>query len=232
MHNIRLNFYIYQMDSNLLAGIHKISAMLFLVIYLIKTILIFSNKSSLLTFSKRTKILEMIVSFAFLVTGIWLYVIIGGIKLFHIIKLLFVFISIPLAVIGFKKQKKGLALLSFFLLVAAYGIAEMSRSKPFIPAGADITTESSDMLVQGGILYRQKCVFCHGADGRKNYRTAKDLTSSSLSEDDISIIIRQGIKGKMPAYDLISINDQNIKALSLYVMSLRVPGDSLHSPME
>ena len=85
------------MDSNLLARIHGISVMLFLLTYVIKTILLFTSKGMLEKYSKVTKVPEMIISTLFLVTGIWLFVILGGIKTMQIIKLVLVFLSIPLA---------------------------------------------------------------------------------------------------------------------------------------
>ena len=122
-----------KMDSTLLVRIHVISVVMFLLTYLIKTVLLFTSKSTLEKYSAATKVSEMIISALFLITGLWLFVIIGGIKTMHVIKLILVFISIPLAVIGFKKHKRGLALISLILIVGAYGLAEMSKSKPFIP---------------------------------------------------------------------------------------------------
>src|SRR5258706_5694257 len=108
------------MNSQLLATIHIVSVTAFLLIYLVKTILIFTNTGALQKFTSATKVLEMIVSTLFLVTGVWLVIIVGAIKTFQIIKLVCVFVSIPLAIIAFKKMKKGLALLAFILIVAAY----------------------------------------------------------------------------------------------------------------
>ena len=121
------------MDSSLLAQIHMVSVLLFLITYLIKTVLLFTSPSALDRYSKITKVLEMIISTLFLVTGIWLFYILGGIKVFHIIKLICVFIAIPLAVVGFKNHKKGLALISFILIIGSYGLGEMSKNKAFIP---------------------------------------------------------------------------------------------------
>ena len=107
------------MDSNLLARIHIISVMLFLLTYVVKTILLFTSKSMLTKYSHITKVPEMIISVTFLLTGIWLFVILDGIKTFHIIKLIFVIVSIPLAIIGFKKNKYGLALIALVLIIGA-----------------------------------------------------------------------------------------------------------------
>ncbi len=208
------------MDSNLLARIHGISVMLFLLTYVIKTILLFTSKGMLERYSKVTKVPEMIISTLFLVTGIWLFVILGGIKMLQIIKLVFVFLSIPIAMIGFKKQNKGLALLSLLLIVGAYGMSEASKNKPFIPAKVSITGNVDSENALGAQTYFENCAFCHGADGKKMYRGAKDLTHTQFSYDDIQQMVREGSKGKMPGY-AVTISDENIAAVSKFVETLK-----------
>ena len=160
------------MDSNLLARIHGISVMLFLLTYVIKTILLFTSKDMLANYSKKTKVPEMIISTLFLVTGIWLFVIVGGIKTLYIIKLVFVFLSIPIAIVAFKKQNKGLALLSLVLIVGAYGMAEAGKNKPFIPAKVALSGNATAENSTGAKLYFENCAFCHGADGKKVFGVA------------------------------------------------------------
>lgn len=208
------------MDSNLLTRIHTISVMLFLLTYVIKTILLFTSKSRLAGYTKATKVPEMIISTVFLVTGIWLFIQLGGIRFFQIIKLAFVFISIPVAVIGFKKQKPALALLSLFLMVGAYGLAEMSKNKPFIPAKVNIAEGSDMAALAGKKVYLENCAFCHGADGKKGYRNAPDLSHTAMDAGAIAQMVREGSRGKMPGYKMV-ISDENIAALSEYVESLR-----------
>ena len=176
------------------------------------------------TYTRWTKIPEMIISFIFLVTGVWLFIIIGGIKYMHIIKLIFVFASIPLAVIAFKKYNKGLALLSLILITGAYGLAEMSKNKIFIPKKVELATKEHSVFAEGAFVYYQNCVFCHGTDGKKMYRNAADLTLSKLNEDAISQNVREGIKGKMPSYNII-LSDSNIAAVAKYVNSLHPVGN-------
>jgi cytochrome c553 len=219
------------MDSNLLARIHAVSVMLFLLTYVIKTILLFTSTTRLEKYSAATKVPEMIISALFFITGIWLFIILGGIKTMHIIKLIFVFASIPLAVIGFRKYKRGLALISLVLIVGAYGIAEMSKSKPFIPKHVELSNGSTLPEAQGAIVYHSNCVFCHGDDGKKMYRNAPDLTQSRMNEDGIMQMIREGgnVRGKMPSYNII-MSDENIKAVADYVMNLHsVKYDTLSS---
>ncbi|TAH38973.1 MAG: hypothetical protein EYC69_13710 [Bacteroidetes bacterium] len=208
------------MDSSLLAKIHMISVLIFLVTYLIKTVLLFTSSSSLDKYSKITKVPEMIISTLFLVTGLWLFYLLGGIKVFHIIKLVCVFIAIPLAVIGFKKHKKGLALISFVLIVGSYGLGEMSKNKPFIPAKVIVTGDTASPLAQGGILYQANCAFCHGQDGAKQYRGATDLRTSALDGTLFQQMVKEGSKGKMPAYNGV-LTDSEIAAIAGYVGNLR-----------
>ncbi len=207
------------MDSNLLARIHGISVMLFLLTYVIKTVLLFTNKRMLERYAKMTKVPEMIISFLFLVTGIWLFLILGGIKVLQIIKLIFVFAAIPIAVVGFKKMKKGLALLSLILIVGAYGMSEASKNKPFIPAKVQMAGNADAASMNGAKLFMQNCAFCHGNDGKKHYRNAPDLSTSVMVEKDVEQMIREGSKGKMPSYTVV-INDIDITAIAGYVQHL------------
>src|SRR5690242_16270413 len=96
---------------------HYLFVVLFTLIYLIKTILLLSDKDELLDkFKAKTKILEMIVSFGFLATGIYLMTQMPEIPTLMFIKITVVFLSIPIAVVGYKKKNKVLASLSFFLI--------------------------------------------------------------------------------------------------------------------
>ena len=207
------------MDSNLLVHIHTVSVVLFLFTYLIKTILIFTSKTMLRKYSAATKVLEMIISFVFLVTGVWLLILVGGIKTMQIIKLVLVFLAIPLAVIGFKKEKNGLALLSLLLIIGAYGVSEMSRSKPYIPRKAVAANGNNSTFSAGAVLYQSNCAFCHGSDVKKQFRSAPDLTMSILNEDAIKQMIYDG-KGRMPTY-IALLNKEEVTAVAVFVKGLQ-----------
>ncbi|REJ82862.1 MAG: hypothetical protein DWQ44_01725 [Bacteroidetes bacterium] len=208
------------MDSVLLAKIHMISVLIFLVTYLIKTVLLFSSKSGLDSYSRITKVPEMIISTLFLVTGVWLLVILEGVKFFHIIKFAFIFIAIPLGVIGFKKKRKALALLSTLLIIGSYGLAEMSKNKPFIPANVILKGDVNAPSAEGARVYEANCAFCHGSDGKKAYRTATDLSLSRFEPGLISQMVREGSRNKMPAYQNV-LSSEEIDAVSKYVVKLR-----------
>ncbi|MFM9028508.1 MAG: c-type cytochrome [Bacteroidota bacterium] len=207
------------MDSNLLASIHLYSVFAFLVIYLVKTVLLFTSTTALDRFTSITKVPEMIVSTLFLATGIWLTVILGGIKTFQIIKLVMVFASIPLAVVGFKRRKKGLAFLSLLLIIGSYGLAEMSRNKPFMKATVVMKGDVNTAVANGMKVYLENCAFCHGKDGKKAYRGAKDI-SNQASADNVRTKIEQGVKRKMPKYEGV-ITGKDLDDLCLYVVSMK-----------
>src|SRR5690242_18923859 len=109
----------------------------------------------------------------FLVTGIWLITMTGDLKFLQILKVVLVFASIPLAVVGFRKKIKVLASFSVVMLLAAYGLAEAAHFKPYplrhAPAGEPAA---------GNFIFDHNCVLCHGENGKKMYRDAADLSLS------------------------------------------------------
>lgn len=193
--------------------IHKVSVILFLVIYLVKTALLLSNQiTPLEKITRVTKAPEMIVSVLFLVTGIWMFVEIGAIKQMQIIKLIAVFVSIPLAVVGFKKRNKGLALMSLILIIAAYGLAEMSKKKPY---GAKEISATAN----GVEIYATNCAMCHGEDGKKGLAAATDLSTSALSKEEAVAVITDGRKN-MAAYKNV-LSTEQIDAVADYIQTLK-----------
>ncbi len=205
-----------QTNMNLLL-LHKISVWLFLLIYIIKTILLFTNNTSkLASFSKAIKVPEMIISTLFLLTGIYQFYLLGAIKLFQIFKLVAIFAAIPLAIIGYKKANKALAGLAMFLLLMSYGFAEMARKKPYLTSN---TTLMVDGQPDGQSVYMNNCAVCHGTDGTKGYNGSADLKKSTLSNDESISIILNGKNNMMPFKGTLS--DEEIKAVANYIITLR-----------
>ncbi len=185
--------------------IHSISVTIFFLIYFIKTLLLLSNAHDKLEkFKSYTKILEMIVSTLFLITGIYLITQIPEIKTMLIIKLILVAASIPLAVMAYKKNNKILALFSLMFIVGAYGLAEMSRTKK---------VDSS--ITDGKLLYEKTCAVCHGNDGKLGMAGASDLTQIQLHKNEIVHVILNG-KGAMPK---VQMTEEQANAIADYVVS-------------
>ncbi len=188
--------------------IHKISVILFLLIYFIKTILLISNKEDLLTkLTKTLKVPEMIVSALFLLTGIYLLTQIPEIKPLMIVKVGLVFLSIPIAVIGFKKKNKILGALSLLMITASYGLAEIAAKNP----GDKITDKN------GQKIYEKKCARCHGADGKLGMAGAADISTTQLDTTAIANVILVG-KGNMKKID--GLTDEQAKSVAVYVKTM------------
>ena len=192
---------------------HLISVNLFLLIYLVKTMLLLTNKNEgLAKFTKTVKVPEMIISTLFLLSGIYMLTQIPEIKTMMIIKIIIVFASIPLAIIGFKKGNKILALVSFILIVGAYGLAEMSKKQK--SATAEPTT-----TLNGFELYTTNCVKCHGEDGKLGLMDSPDLSASAMDINSKIEIIKNG-KNAMASFGS-TLNDEQIKAIADFTETLK-----------
>ena len=191
--------------------IHQIVVFTFLLIYVIKTILLLSNKNELLVrFTKKIKIPEMIVSAAFLLTGVYLMTQVsfgGKYDFLFWIKIAMVILSIPIAIIGFKKGNKILAALSLLLITGSYGLAEVYHKKKAEPV------QSNSGIVDGKVLYDNNCIICHGGDGKLNASGSKDLSLTLLDKQGLKDVILNP-KGLMPKAD---ITEEQANAIAEYV---------------
>jgi mono/diheme cytochrome c family protein len=191
---------------------HFVVVTIFFLIYLIKTILLLANKSDALqSFTKKIKVIEMIVSFLFLATGVYLMTQIPEIKPMLIIKITIVLLSIPMAIVGFKKGNKGLAALSFVLILAAFGMGEMMKKKTAVVSEKAVNTDGS---INGQELYIANCKACHGADGKAGIMGASDLSVTQVSNDSISSII---VNGRNTMGKVEGLTPEQTKAIAAYV---------------
>jgi hypothetical protein len=192
---------------------HTLSVILFLVLYLVKTILLVAKKEELLNLVVRfTKWPERIISFLFLGTGIYLYLNSGNITWMVHLKIGFVFASIPLAIIGFKKKKPVLAILSVLLLLGAYGLAE-SNKKAISKIEKPLLDPSLGRVAVGKTLYLSYCSACHGENGNAGLSGAKDLTITALGRKEKMGIISKG-KGSMPAFK--NLSEEELESIVAY----------------
>lgn len=192
---------------------HLLSVILFLVLYLIKTYLLLANKNaSLAKFTKKTKVAEMIISTLFIATGIALIWNMPEISVWLYLKVAVVFASIPLAIIGFRKNNKPFAIISFIMLIGAYGLAEYNKKHP---AKKDLVEAAN----AGESVYKTYCVTCHGLNGDAGINGAKNLQATVLSDEDVLNRIANG-KGLMNGYKHNLTSDQ-IKSVADYIKVLR-----------
>src|SRR6478736_3771 len=104
---------------------HVLVVILFLILFIIKAFLLFTNKlATLETVKRKTKVLDMILGTLILVTGGYLVTQYHGLPTWLLVKILLVLAAIPLAIIGLKKQIKPLVALAVVIFVYVYSIAE------------------------------------------------------------------------------------------------------------
>jgi len=194
---------------------HLLSVILFLLIYVIKTFLLLANKNEgLAKFAKIVKVPEMIISTLFLATGIYMLMQVPEIKSLLIIKIVAVMLSIPIAIIGFKKKNKGLAVLALLLIIGAYGMAEMSK-KQKTKALAGISKSN----LNGKELYEAACISCHGADGKLGVLGAGNLSESTMDLTARIELIKKG-KAAMTPFEGI-LTEEQISAVAEYSITLK-----------
>jgi mono/diheme cytochrome c family protein len=198
---------------------HVLSVGLFLVLYLVKTFLLVTGKEEALEkVTKITKHPERLISVLFLATGIYLLMNSGNVTSLVYIKIAMVFASIPLAVIGFKRKKSILAIMSVVLLLLSYGLAEMNGKR-----GASMNKPEQDLSQAneaevGKALYENYCQNCHGPNGDAGLSGAKNLRVTMLSAEEQANIISNG-KGVMPGFK--NLNSNEVQAIVKHVQGLK-----------
>jgi len=197
---------------------HKLVVSLFLILYLIKTALLVLNKHDALdSFTKKTKVAEMIISTLFLLTGIYLAMNSANNGTWLWMKLFVIACSIPLAVIGFKKKNQSLALISLMFLIYAYGISE--TKSPFMSdEKKKVDTTNVPVAEVGKKIYEEKCTLCHGSDGKLGLSGAKDLTQSTLSHAEKIDLVMNGKNAMMSFKE--QLTPEQVEAVTQYVETL------------
>jgi mono/diheme cytochrome c family protein len=177
---------------------HYLVVTLFFILYVIKTVLLLSNRNEVLAaFNRKTKVIEMIVSVLFLITGIYLATKLpfgGKYDYLFYIKLVMIAAAIPLAIIGFRRANKILAALSLLLITASYATAEAYAKRKGIRSAE--TAATGETVNSAQALYDRNCSLCHGGDGKLGATGAKDLSTTALNAEGISEVILNG-KGTM-----------------------------------
>ena len=116
------------MDFTLLLHVHLSFAVLFLLSYIVKSVLFLSGKqAAFLTYKKKTLLVETLFSVGFLISGfIMIYMLIGfdGYQHWLDLKITLALIAIPLGIIGFKKENKIMVATSlvFFIVALVIGL--------------------------------------------------------------------------------------------------------------
>lgn len=94
------------------------------------------------------------------------------------------------------------------------------KPKPILPEkNSEGYKQEEARVYSGQELYQQKCVSCHGSDGKLGVAGAKDITASMLTVDERVQLITNG-KGTMPAFKP-QLSEEEIKKVAEYSVTLK-----------
>jgi mono/diheme cytochrome c family protein len=203
---------------------HNLVVSLYLLQLLVRIgLMVGAKKETLEKYTKAMRIPHIVLSVLFLATGIYLMAKApNGIQPYHWVKLGLVVASIPLGIIGSKRNSVPLTGLAFLLLA---GVMALAYAKPaFLRTASteevDPTKAGADAarLDKGRALYETRCTLCHGGDGKAGFQGAKDLTASVMPDAEVAKIIEEG-KGVMPPNS--DLSDDEVALVKDYVLYLR-----------
>jgi cytochrome c553 len=205
---------------------HIIIVTAFLLFMLVKVILLFAAKAeTVANFRSKTKVVDMVLGSLILVTGFYLMFSAGGHPpTYLMVKIVLVFLAIPLGIIGFKRSNKVLATLSLLLILYTYGIAEtksltFQKAKVVEVVQTEGMTEMEVILANGKNIYAVHCVQCHGEDGKLGLFNSGDLTESVLPQEEAINQITNG-KGAMRAFNN-ELTAEQIEQVAVYIQTLK-----------
>ena len=93
-----------------------------------------------------------------------------------------------------------------------------------LPSCGDSTNEQRmedpATVVSGKELFVNHCAACHGMDGTLGLSGASDLSKSTLTQEAIMNILKDGRNG-MPSLAPILKSDENMAAVTTYTLELR-----------
>jgi mono/diheme cytochrome c family protein len=105
---------------------------------------------------------------------------------------------------------------ALFFIAAACG---SSTGKEANSAVAAQQQSDSKLTPDGMAVFRQKCVTCHGADGKLGLNGAKDLSQSTLTLEERINIVTNGKKLMTPFGTILS--PEEIQSVAEYTKSFK-----------
>ena len=229
---------------------HVLVVVLFLLLFIVKTVLLLLNKNESLTrLRNKTKVLEMIFGTLILVTGGWMLVNYNGIPTWLITKVVLVLIAIPVGIIGLRRENKALAILTLLLFVYVYGVAEtdslaMKKETVENTTGVNNTpetdaAETGDSTLSTSDAAHEEIVASLNETALTNAGNifvqqcatchgedgAKGLSgAANLTESQLSLNDRKGViangRGLMPGFKE-QLSEQELDELAAYTMTLK-----------
>ena len=124
--------------------LHVLAVVLFLILFIVKAFMLFTNKTQALeNFRRKTRFADIFFGVLILLTGGYLMLHYPNLPGWLLTKVLLVLAAIPAGIIGFKKRQKPLVALALLIFVYVYHVAE-NKSLAFGKAAPEQTTEITD----------------------------------------------------------------------------------------
>ncbi|MFN8397987.1 MAG: cytochrome c [Bacteroidia bacterium] len=210
------------MDTGMLHT-HNLVVSLYLLQLLVRVVMmIAASKTAVDKYVKAMRIPHIVLSILMVATGTFLmFRAPGGVQPYILVKLGLVLASIPLGVIGSKRNSVALTGFAFVLLA---GTMALAYAKPAFLRNTSSTAASAKegldpaKIKAGQPLYEQRCTLCHGNDGAAGFQKAADLSTSKMADADMLNIIKNG-KGVMP--DNSDLSAEQLDQVKEYVKNLR-----------
>jgi uncharacterized membrane protein SirB2 len=217
---------------------HFLFVILFVLLFLVKTILLLFNKTGALSkIQKWFKIPGIIIDTGFVLTGIYLAFHSGMVQMgnWFGIKIVLLILILPLSIISMKRKNKWLALFTLLIIFYLFGMSE--TKSPKMKKAEILVSEESLQLnddleghALGESIFLDNCIVCHGINGDKHKSDAGKLTLSQKDLGALEDIIRNG-KGNMPAYGKY-LSDKKISGLALYIRDVLINKVTTLKPKE
>lgn len=223
---------------------HTMFVMLLVIAMLVSVIMAFKNRGSKdKPTPKLLKISHMILGTFTLITGIYLMINApDGRQPYIWVKLVAVIVAMVLGIVGGRKNSVPMTSIAMLLLGATLALAyskpafltltpdglasddeiEAALSETENPPkpGKEIgeSLEVRNMRLGKSLYYKYSCNTCHGDDGAFGFQGAKNLSESTVTDEEIGNMIRNG-KGVMPAVE--GVKDAEVEMLIAYSKSFR-----------
>ena len=115
-----------------------------------------------------------------------------------------------------------LAVIAMLMIITAYGLAEMNKSKRdrqnIDSSVSNVNDPNYDIEKHGSSVYAAYCQSCHGRGGT-NGAGGADLTTSQMNFKAMTEQIKNGSGSMAPFKDVL--NEQEINAVVAYIVTLK-----------
>lgn len=105
----------------------------------------------------------------------------------------------------------------FFFLFLSSSILLLTHCQNSSNSTTEIDS-AGNVVISGQKVFKQYCVLCHGADGKKGLNNAADLTKSTMSDMDRIEIITHGRNLMTPFRGILT--SEEIEAVAEYTKEL------------